>query len=517
MEDRADQNIEEWWIKYIQHVRQSADSPLTGINDYSSPCQVEVFWVKEPIEGQAHVITHDPDRSDLQIIVNGPYHGHNLMEEVSSISREDRWQLEIPPQDYRTPPGVHPTREDLLSTVISSLTNKIEQAIYTNFPSSSYHSPFLESRVLSPPIFFGINIGNISRQAPVDKEDNGDQSTEYSDNKKTGDSEEEKDRNGSESNDQQNDEERHQAVGGFIYPATWVDSAPERSFSEKVWGPPHREDEIILRTDVNGNNFFAFRNGLLSIHHDDGSRVLSLLNTFFGIGILGRHFQWRSLQGRELIGGRMGPDGFKSMSYETSTPSGRNQIFSFDSQPSDYERGLITSDEIEWILRVTEIVDSAPHLGDQIRLHLQAHTHFLDDEYTASFLLNWNIVEQHIESILDRTLKNEYNLNSKRRDDRIGGSHWFISHRLEVAEITDTIDENLYSLLTDHRKKRNSVVHEMEVVSAERSEDLDHLVSELLTRTVNEKLDSTGIAPVQHIARRMKPNTRRGDYNPVKW
>lgn len=90
-----------------------------------------------------------------------------------------------------------------------------------------------------------------------------------------------------------------------------------------------------------------------------------------------------------------------------------------------------------------------------------------------------------------------------------------------MAEIVDTIDEDLYSELDRHRKKRNKEVHDMETVSAERAEDIDHFVSELLCREVNNHLESTDIPPVEHIPIPMKPttrrNARRGEYDPRKW
>lgn len=265
------------------------------------------------------------------------------------------------------------------------------------------------------------------------------------------------------------------------------------------------------------DDFIAFRNGLLVVLDDDGNRILDLLNTFFGIGIFGQYFQWRSLQPREFVSGRVGTNRLKSSHAETSTPSGRNQLLSGDTRSPDYERGLIQSEMIEWLLRVTEIVYQVPDLREQIILHLQAHTHFLDDQFTASFLLNWNVIEQHIENILDRNLRDEYSVNRDRRQTIENGLNWFISHRIELAEITNTIKEGMYDQLDRHRSKRNDVVHEMDIVRLEQAEDIDHLVSELLCREINAELESTDIESVVHQPVPMKPATRREGYDPVKW
>jgi hypothetical protein len=54
----------------------------------------------EPLEGQAIIITHDNARTDKEIIINGPYHGTQFIEEVAKFSQEERWQKPVPPQTF---------------------------------------------------------------------------------------------------------------------------------------------------------------------------------------------------------------------------------------------------------------------------------------------------------------------------------------------------------------------------------------------------------------------------------
>lgn len=509
MPNSTSEDVIDWWRSYINRIRDRDGTLFHGIQDFDSPCQVEVFWISEPLEGQAAIVTHDRDRPDEEIIINGPYQGEEFVDQVATVSEQDRWQQSVPPQIYDTPPGQHPSRADILASIISTLIDRLEQSIFNDFSSSEIM--FLNGSQLWGNSSYHLLIGNVT-DLDLPGEGTSEGATSESDTSEDGET-------GSEENpntESEREEEIRPAGGGFIYPAVWVESAPERSFADKVWGSHFRENEIVYRDEILGDEFIAFRDGLLAILDDDGDRTIDLLNTFFGIGMIGPHFQWRSLQPREFISGRVGPDGFKSGRAELSTPSGRNQLWAGESGPSDDERGLIQSEVIEYLLKVAEVIYPISDLRERVMLHLQAHTHFSDDEYTASFLLNWNIIEQHIENILDRELRDEYGVNRDRRET-IQGHNWFISHRIELAEITDTIDDNIYSELDRHRKKRNKVVHDMETVSGERAEDIDHFVSELLCREINRHLESTDTEPLVHRPVPMKPSTRRGDYNPIKW
>ena len=512
MDQATVEDISDWWDSFIDQIRDQDGNPFHGLQDFHSPCQVEVFWMAKPVEGQSVIIMHDRDRPDREIVVNGPFKGENFIEKIADVSKEARWQQPIPAQAFETAPGKQPTRDDVLAYVTSILIGKLEESIFTDFSIRGLQ--FRQGSRIWANSSYHIIVGNVT-----DFDLPGDTHSENEETESDKESEEDTESEDSDSESEDEEFEVQPAGGGFIYPAVWVDEPPERSFEQKVWGSNFRENEVVYHGEILGNDFLAFRDGLLAIFHDDGDHILKMLNTIFGIGIFGDYFQWRSLQPREFISGNAGPDGFSNSRAELSTPSGRNQLWHGESGPEDHERSLIRSEVIEYLLRVTEVVFPIPDLRERITLHLQAHTHFSDDEYTASFLLNWNIIEQHIEDLLNQDLRDDYDVNRDRRET-IQGHNWFISHRIELAEIVDTIDETLYSELDSHRKKRNKVVHDMETVSAERAEDIDHFVSELLCREINSHLESTDTPPIEHRPIPMKPTTRRDarrqEYDPKK-
>ena len=161
---------------------------------------------------------------------------------------------------------------------------------------------------------------------------------------------------------------------------------------------------------------------------------------------------------------------------------------SFSDLPNYIKRGVVSSDQLRDLIQLAEKVYEEDGLKEKIILHLQAQTHLLDQEYTASFLLNWNIIEQQILDILNPHLRDNYNVNSDRRRNMERGSHWSISHMLEVAEITDAITDDQYTQLDEFRSKRNNIVHKMETASEEQAGQLNDLVSDFLLREIDETL-----------------------------
>ena len=154
-----------------------------------------------------------------------------------------------------------------------------------------------------------------------------------------------------------------------------------------------------------------------------------------------------------------------------------------ETRPSDTDRGLITRNQIERVSKIVNTIYPIHNVRERIILHSQAHTHLLDDEFDASFVLNWTVTEQLIDDLLKRNIDKEYELD------------WEDKH-LEFASIADIITESEYDILDKYRERRNDIVHEMESVSVKEAEKLDLIVSKILVRDINHYLDEQGITPI---------------------
>jgi len=480
------QEAEDWWISFIEDRRGESSAPFHTVQDYSSPCQVEVFWIEEPLEGQLIFVTRDREREDKEVIVNGPYSGENFIEKVAEVSKEDRWQKEVPPQDFDGPPGQTPRREDVLASLISKLVGRLEQSIFTDFSTPGLR--FLTEGRLWPQGSFRILTGNVVDDTPSDDTKLGENKEEQDgDETETGktDESESKDENDEDSKEQEQVTEKQPAGGGFIYPAVWVDKAPDRTFEEKVWDSGDFNFDVVLKAELCGLDFQVRRDGLLYLVSDNGEEIQQILNTFFGIGLFHRFRRWRTLLGREIISAKYAEGEISSASYESSTPSGRNQLASPADQPPDHERGIVTTEAIERFIEITDVVYPIHNVRNRVILHLQAHTHLLDDELDASFVLNWTVVEQLIDDLLKRNIRKEYGLDWEDK-------------ALEYAAAADIIEHSEYEMLDEFRDKRNDIIHHMGSASVEEAEKLDILLSKLLVRDINHYLQRNDVQKINY-------------------
>jgi hypothetical protein len=493
MADEGKDEIRDWSHTLIERSRDATIRTPHPI-DLSSPCQVEVFWISGPLEAQAFIITHDRDRDDKEIRIHGPHSGYDFVEEIAEVAEEDRWQEPLP--NYKNIPGRGPpTKADVLADLISRLTRRLQESVFSDLGSSSFH--FWDGKRLWPNAFSHIMIGNVVEY------DIGDEFgiTDRSDLEEN--SETEADEETGESQDEEEaDEDRRVAGGGYIYEPVWVEAAPERSFEENVWGSENRRFDCVLNTEICGLDLKVMRDGLLYIFSEDGEEIQRILNTFFGVGIFGDFRQWRTIIGREIISSEFSGGELSSSSYEISTPSGRNQLLKPDTRPSDTDRGLITSDQIKQISKIVDTIYPIHNVRERIILHSQAHTHLLDDEFDASFVLNWTVTEQLIDDLLKRNIDKEYELDWEDK-------------QLEFASIADIITESEYDILDEYRERRNDIVHEMESVSVKEAEKLDLIVSKILVRDINHYLDEQGITPISFRPYPIKFNNRTD--NETRW
>jgi hypothetical protein len=479
MTDPDPQEVEDWWKDWIDSVR-SDEAALQHI-DASEPCQVEVFWLRDDIEGQVSVIMHNRDKGDKEILVHGPFEGHEFVEKVGDVAREDRWQERHPMG--RSPPGQpFETKADSLAGLIARFIDEVQGSIFSDL--SSFRNHLLGGHRLWGSAFGQFNLGNVTDfetdGSLTDQEETEDEECEEEEDSQEDQSDEE-----TEDTDSDNDDIPDGGSGGYIYPPVWIERAPEKTFEQKVWDSEEFGYDVIFSQEFLDGEIIAIRDGLLLLTIEDRDKIRNILNTIFGVATFFRR-RWRSLQGEELVSAAITERGVMNTSARLSTR--RAQLLNSEDLPEHIERGAISAHNLQHILDVAEEIYQEDGLKEKVILHLQAYTHLLDHEYTASFLLNWNIIEQQILDILNPHLRDNYNVNSERRRNMERGSHWSISHMLEVAEITDAITNSQYNQLDDFRSKRNDIVHKMETASEEQAEDLNDLVSDFLEREVDEAL-----------------------------
>jgi len=478
MSEPDTRDLRDWLQTLIQESREREEE-LQPMLDLSEPCQLEVFWLNDDIEGQVIVNTTDSNRDDQEILIHGPFQGDEFVEEVGKVAQEKRWQEPLPDSSMLAFLERQESKKaDALAAFIGRFVQQVQNSIFGDF--SFTNEPLLESMRLWDGCYTNLTLGDVKEneisELFEEETDNRQGPTESS---QTGESD--------PSNSPEAQEEKP-GGGGHIYPPVWIESPPKKTFEQKVWNTAEISHDIVLRENFLDDELVVLRDGLILVLTEDGERIREILNTIFSVGVL-LDVDWRALQGRELVSARVGPDRMRGHQAELSTQ--RRELLSPNSDSTTPPRGVIPAEGLREIINLAEDIYSSEDLREKLLLHLQAHTHLLDFEYTASFLLNWNIIEQQIIDILDPHLRDKYDVNRDRRGSIKDGSHWFISHMLEVAEITDAIQDNEYSQLDEFRSKRNKIVHDMETASEEQAENLHEIVSTFLEREIDTMLEDS--------------------------
>ena len=61
------QNLIDSFRKEYEKLNELEQKQIFDYTKYSAPCQIEIFWVSEPLEYQLFVLLHDYDRPDKEI------------------------------------------------------------------------------------------------------------------------------------------------------------------------------------------------------------------------------------------------------------------------------------------------------------------------------------------------------------------------------------------------------------------------------------------------------------------
>lgn len=475
---RKKEEVKEWFEEVIETYRSKTEDLSKEIEkktsrgeQYHSPCQIEVFWIGEPVEWQILVHTHDEDREDKEIIVNGPFEGDEFIENVERIMEEDRWQRTS--EDSNGEQG----KKRLSRIFAYRLQNYVQHISGGVFKDTSDHSPLgNKGRVFPKKGWISLIRGNIANNSP----------NEFVEDivKRAKDKIEPKDL----SEDQRREDSKSEkakktikkGVGTYIYPLTWVGGEPQKSFEEIVFNHPSQpiEPGVVLNYDFDGDELIITRDGFIGMIDTDIGLASETLNTIFGTALLFGCF-WESVQRLEMMDFKINIDEEKVTTLPTETSSLRTYLsspFTGSEIPTRRENPKI---KFEMIIDKAKRISEQGDKGVLISLIYSA-THLRDDEYTPSFLLSWILIEQVLNQLIDNRLKNDFGVNHDRRNKITDSPNWGMQEKIELSEVIGIIDEDSRSFLQDKRSTRNNIVHKMERADKEESEELFDFAANLV-------------------------------------
>jgi len=439
-------------------------------HNWQDPTQFEVFWIDKPIDVQMIVKTNDSNRDDKEVIINGPYSSEDFVEKAEEVLDKPRWQQPVDEDRVivRRPSEEILTRKDAFPPVLNDLIDRIQSHVFDK------ESVLAGGSAITYDIWAYFIFDNI---VETDFNDRQLSRAEMRLENKIQDS--------TSSPDDPSDEQS-QDLGTFIYEPIWVGGKPERSFEEKVHDVESTEFGEKITTTVGSTTLRIFQDGFILIEDTDPKEAVEVFNTVFGTALfLGK--TWFAVKRNELTSISSPPElafsRFGNLGYPRDVLLPDRPAFSGTGGQSNSRgpaRETISESEFEYILESSEEVYNDVDLREKVNFILQAYTHYMNGEHSQAFLLNWILIEHHLSHILNNHLKESKDVNNDRRSRITDSPNWYASHKIELLQISGAIDEDRYDILNDMRKQRNNIVHGMDTVDKEKSEEIMELSIELL-------------------------------------
>ena len=473
----------------VDEIGEMNDLILFSMFDCSSPRQMELFWVDSPLEYQYLFLTHDDNRPDGEIIINGPYSGSEFLGELEDILLKPRWQQPIDESTISrfdratdTPIDIS-TRRDIVVSVF--------QGIEQNLGGELFLEP--ETRLKQTNSFEGENgliflRGNLFELDSLDEllkntfgkyleEDAGEKQVEEDAGEKLLSSRADPN-----------------ALGTYIWKPVWVGDTPNIDFEDRILINPPREYDTVHSEKIGGREVFVTQDGFIGVDEiDDEPTVLEILNVLFGTSILVEH-PFEAATQDDLIevvvdedGNVSSRRGDPSLRRRHATPEPVATRGKYNYTSGEFERTVVDEDYLGDLCGLAREVYENDELKERVNSTLQAYTHHVNGEYTQAFLLAWISIEQYINTELDKHLKKNKDVNSDRRQKMQRGGHWSASHLIELMEVSNCLSESRYDKITQMRRRRNEMVHETDSATEDESESIVNLSLRLIDEQLSDE------------------------------
>jgi hypothetical protein len=474
--DYSKKELMGWLTNFVNKFREEYEkldelekSKIYYTINYSTPCQIEVFWINKPVEYQMIIFTHDATRKDMEIIINGPYESNEFLDNVESIIREPRWMKTIPADSY-SPFRDAESCSDILADLLNNFFDLIKDGIFSKIEKERLR--FVAFPYEGWCNFFVGNVGKLDYNRMVDEPIKKLKLRAKSPDEKC----------------PACDETLLTGYGTFIYPPIWVGEKPRRTFKERVWGTglfkfPSRKFDLVF----NDAKVLVSSDGFIVILTKEEKDAINILNTIFGAALISgiKCFVAREL---EISKVQIDPESLgiwimqipRSPLMKYRDISETKFMFSIISE--------IPEERIKDVIQKAEKLYRDKNLMEQLIFLLEGHTRYENSEYSQSFIMNWLIIERDLSEIW-KIFLNEKNMEKERKKkftnpDYLGQTDTMI----EILNLNKKIDDKKYEQLIRLKGKRNRFIHSGEQIDKGTSEELLNLAFNIVKDKVNNFL-----------------------------
>ena len=489
--ERQVQELKKWCQELLDNFRKEYGtldelerSQIPNNLDFRYPCQIEFFWVIEPLEYQLFLTMHDPSRKDGEIIVNGPFMGYELIPKVIEIMDEPRWKKNAHNKidRARTFPRFDDdvgNQENKYSDIfLSHISNLI--ITLRNDPTANFRKGNIGAHVFGYHGWGMIIKGNIVESIKTDSlvsesiNEAKQRAAQIIENKELV----------SPQNNSKKEGKKYLEVhGAYYYPGVRIGDNLELSFKEKLInaiGKPIYFPEAEYKFDFNGKYGFFDTFGFVGIQIENEKEAIKILNTIFGVSLI---FGSGALSVREseLFSMRMDPESLSIGGFSWQTEADKR----FSPYSSHGLRKItIPLDSMKMIINVAENVSHDKTINESLLFLLESFTHFYNSEFSQSFLFSWLVVEKHISRLFEEMLS-EKEVSNNRKKKFKNQDKWSTETKIEVLNFTGMINSDDYKSLIRFNAERNKFAHQGITIEHEESKKLFEVSKNIIKNKID--------------------------------
>lgn len=487
--ERQIQELEKWCQELINNFRNEYEtldeleqSQIPNDLDFRYPCQIEFFWVTEPLEYQLFITMHDASRVDGEIIVNGPFLGSELIPKVIEIMDEPRWKKKADTEIDRTFPtfdddiGNQENKySDIFLIPISNLIISLRNDPTSNFNKGTVGGQIFGDHGWSMAIKG--NIVDLKKTSSLVSESINEAKQQAA--RIRGKKEPELPQN----NSKIEAKKYLEVFGAYYYPGIRIGDNLELTFKEKLTntiGKPIYLPEAEYKFNFNGKHGFFDTFGFVAIQNETVTEAIKILNTIFGVSLI---FDFDSLSVREfeLYSMKMDPEslsigGFSYFDQNTKrfTPYSSHGL----------RKKAISLDSMNKIISIAEKVSHDKNTNELLLFLLESFTHLYNFEFSQSFLFSWLVAEKHISRLFEEMLLGKKVLPD-RKDKFKNHDKWSTETKIEVLDFAGKINSKDYNFLIKFNTKRNNFAHKGKIIEQQESKELFEFSKNIIKDEIN--------------------------------
>lgn len=454
-----DNELKNWCEKLILRFRDKYNTldecqrkNVDFFDNLTPPIQLNVFWFQNKafnINLQILFFTKWDESEDLTIIVHGPTEFSKSAKFIEEVLNNNIWERPFLTKLTFEPPGTEIKYSTRLKSLFIEAFGNFRRYFASLFlildsKSISLSKRYIQTMECFPWICYG-NISNWDLNKMIDSMFKKSQENIHKPQKIT----------------EQNQKDI-KGYGCYIYPPIWLGEPPKLSLEEEILGTSyHSHDKEQLTLIYKEKTLLIEKDGFIAIGEDNKQIAKDMLNEIMSIAhFFNLHFYIIRESDLGDVSIQQGNNKIVSSSFEGKTL--RTEL-SEDrwkdlSQLTLMSRMKVSKKDIRKIVELAETVMTNNESSNLYTLYLEANTHFLNFEFSQSFIMSWILIENKILSVWEKFIDDQIinNTRSKKLKNR---KFRTIDDKIEILNITNQLSNQDYKSYIKFKNIRNKIVH----------------------------------------------------------